>query len=1100
MHSTVRTRAHLLGTTVLAGVSLLLAATPVLAQDVGEVVTVTGYRASLTDSTNAKRASVSFTDTVFAEDIGKFPDANIAESLQRIPGININREADGEGLQVAIRGLGVNFTKMTLNGNPIAVASTGAVDNNNVNREVDLNMFPTELFTQLTVSKSPTPDLIEGGLAGNVNMRSARPFDNPGMHATYSLQGTDYSKGATLGERGSAIISDTEGPFGALLGASVVHNKMYLTGWEDGNAGWYTPGETAAQCGTNVTATFPTCNQIGADEWTIPATVPAGISIPIPGGSGNYAAGTVIDQAWLLANNPSVTSVQLGNALLPRLGREMYERGFRDRYNGILSLEYRPSDDLHFYVDGIIGRTMNVFDRSDMNGSFRSGAGTTPLIPTGLKIDANGVTTDAKFYNGGFVLEARPYTEKGDFFNVNPGMTWQVTDLLRIEAQAYATRSHFFRDQSDLFVMTSSGTGFPTGVTGPASPAGGTWMNWSNHGGNYPIVTTNVNLNDPNNFSWASNIGGSNGRADLAVEKRYTFTDGYKMEITYGGEEFSIKAGGGYNNVFRNISAVAGSQTWQNAVCGDGPSLNVPGQANYPPCQGLNDPTPNAAGHVGGYPTYPGIGTGYTTGQTGPVTWAGSLIPNSRLPSELMPGPRGWVTVNKLKFFADSQYYKWRDYAMQGLTPRTLTGADGVQHPNEVSYAFAQGTVGAQSTGQYEEKLWDAYAEFAGKFDINGHALRYNAGMRWVETHENITSPMVDPTVTPQNTSLSDGGKYPGRWQWTGAKSVLQSFLPSVNVVYDILEDLQLRASASRTMSRANPTQMVSTINFGDVLAKTAALGNPGLKPFYSNNVDIGLNYYTGAEGYLAVTAFKKSVSGFTASGSFDTTFSYLANYGITYASLSQTQKDNMALAGCHDDATCAGNPLHVTTTVNSPGTLKVTGLEFDVVQPLDFATESMGVKGFGINGNVTLLSQASTGAAPTRAGGVPNFTYNATGYYENDGVMLRLAYTFTGKSHGQSKGGQVNVCFPDTTWNTSAHPEGCQGPWYYTHAHEQFDLSSSLKLSKFFGDLPSDPEVTFDIQNLTRAKLKVYDNFPSAVHSYYDPGSYYMFGVRGTF
>ena len=104
-----------------------------------ETVTVTGFRASLTDSTYAKRVSVGFSDATFAEDIGKFPDTNIAESLNRVPGVTITREVNGEGMNVQIRGLGQNFTKILINGNPIAVASTGPTDATNSNREVDLN-------------------------------------------------------------------------------------------------------------------------------------------------------------------------------------------------------------------------------------------------------------------------------------------------------------------------------------------------------------------------------------------------------------------------------------------------------------------------------------------------------------------------------------------------------------------------------------------------------------------------------------------------------------------------------------------------------------------------------------------------------------------------------------------------------------------------------------------------------------------------------------------------------------------------------------------------------------------------------------------------
>ena len=121
----------LMGTSLLVGVtSALFAAAPAFAQQAGgmETVVVTGYRASLEDSTNAKRAAVGFSDSVFAEDIGKFPDTNIAESLNRIPGITISREIDGEGVNVSIRGLGTNFTKILLNNAAVAVASTGATD------------------------------------------------------------------------------------------------------------------------------------------------------------------------------------------------------------------------------------------------------------------------------------------------------------------------------------------------------------------------------------------------------------------------------------------------------------------------------------------------------------------------------------------------------------------------------------------------------------------------------------------------------------------------------------------------------------------------------------------------------------------------------------------------------------------------------------------------------------------------------------------------------------------------------------------------------------------------------------------------------------
>src|SRR5690349_8917795 len=187
-------------------------------QEEVEEVVVTGYRASLQSATNAKRESVGFSDSVFAEDIGKFPDLNIAESLNRIPGVQLTREVTGEGLNVAIRGLNTNFTKTTINGAAVGVASTGRVDSQGQNRELDLDLFPTELFTRLDVSKSPVASQLEGGAAGTVNMRTARPFDNPGTRFNYQLQGSYSDANEETSPRAALMGSWTNEHFGVLVG------------------------------------------------------------------------------------------------------------------------------------------------------------------------------------------------------------------------------------------------------------------------------------------------------------------------------------------------------------------------------------------------------------------------------------------------------------------------------------------------------------------------------------------------------------------------------------------------------------------------------------------------------------------------------------------------------------------------------------------------------------------------------------------------------------------------------------------------------------------------------------------------------------------
>ena len=184
----VARRSNVLALTVLAGlISSAYAQNAAGDGDktVAPTVTVTGFRSSLALSATEKRDNVGLSDTVFSEDMGKFPDPNIADSLARIPGVNVRRsEVDGEGMNISIRGMGPAFTRVLLNGAPITSASgSNSGGGVSANREVDMDFLPSELFRSATVYKSQQASLIEGGLAGTVNMRSVRPFDKSGFRS-----------------------------------------------------------------------------------------------------------------------------------------------------------------------------------------------------------------------------------------------------------------------------------------------------------------------------------------------------------------------------------------------------------------------------------------------------------------------------------------------------------------------------------------------------------------------------------------------------------------------------------------------------------------------------------------------------------------------------------------------------------------------------------------------------------------------------------------------------------------------------------------------------------------------------------------------------
>jgi TonB-dependent receptor len=497
-----------------------------------------GYRSSIEFSTQAKRDATNVIDTVYAEDIGKFPDTNIAESLNRIPGVQISRDVDGEGMNVQIRGLGTDFTKILLNGDQIAVASSGTLDSQNQNREVDLDLLPTEFFTQLTVQKTPEAELTEGGIAGVVDMRTTRPFDNPGTHLTYSAQGTYNSIGDNTKPRGAVIGSWTNASntFGALIGLTASRSDYDVRGFE--TIGWTTPLLSASQCGIAA----GTCSPAGG-SWTIPGTVPANA------GNG-LTPGQTINNAWLLQHNPGLTTSQIANALIPRLGRDSYIQGSNDHQSALMSFEFRPDERAHFYLDTLFSKQERDFNRLDMDLVGRSGQ----MIPTNMQVDQNDVVTSATFANAQEFLEARPYQEHVHFYNINPGGEFLFGDdeNIKLDFQGYSQRSWYYNEQPTFAVQSP-----PMTVT------------YSNTGGSYPTITPSVNLNNPNaGWTWY--------RLNVDNESRVTDNKGTREDLQFGDDDNNLKVGVAYDDIERQIKAYVDTSAWQNYGESVVPTSSIP--------------------------------------------------------------------------------------------------------------------------------------------------------------------------------------------------------------------------------------------------------------------------------------------------------------------------------------------------------------------------------------------------------------------------------------------------------------------------------------------------------------------------------------------
>jgi len=222
------------------------------ATQVDEIV-VTGFRASLQGAISAKRRESGVVDVIKAEDIADFPDLNLAESLQRVPGVTISR-ANGEGRQISVRGLGSEYTRVRVNGME-AIATTGGTVNSggtNRSRGFDFNMFASELFNSLTVRKSASADVEEGSLGATVDLQTARPFDYREPTVVMGVQASYNDLARDVKPRFTLLASNTwmDGKFGALFSAAyeerhILEEGANITRWTFGGAnGGFNPSST----------------------------------------------------------------------------------------------------------------------------------------------------------------------------------------------------------------------------------------------------------------------------------------------------------------------------------------------------------------------------------------------------------------------------------------------------------------------------------------------------------------------------------------------------------------------------------------------------------------------------------------------------------------------------------------------------------------------------------------------------------------------------------------------------------------------------------------------------------------------------------------
>ena len=342
----------------------------------GQDVVVTGFRGSLAKALDLKRTSAASVDSILAEDIGKFPDLNLSESIQRIPGVALARDG-GEGRSISVRGLGAQFTRVRINGME-AIATAGGSDasgGTNRGRGFDFNVFAADLFNAITVRKTAEATTEEGSLGATVDLRTARPFDYQGFKIAASAQGSYNDLAEKASPRAAFLISDTtdDGKFGALISVAYTKRKLIEEGYS--TVRWMQNLSNPA-IGT---ASSPPYNGAGAAPGF--ESVLGAQCLTAAGG-----AVAVIPAACAAANI----------ALHPRFPRYDYYVQDQERIGATASLQWKPTDQTTVSIDGLYADfKANREERYlEANGFSVAGACTAASRPTNCGVADTNVLSE----------------------------------------------------------------------------------------------------------------------------------------------------------------------------------------------------------------------------------------------------------------------------------------------------------------------------------------------------------------------------------------------------------------------------------------------------------------------------------------------------------------------------------------------------------------------------------------------------------------------------------------------------------------------------------------------------------------------------------
>ena len=908
-----------------------------------EEVVVTGIRRSIEESLKIKQNATGFVDAISAEDIGKLPDQNVAEALQRIPGVAIQRSR-GEGDFVSIRGLGPDFVRGSVNGRSL-LSATIFVDPNinggitsNTGRAANFDTLPSEIINTLEVIKTPSAKHVEGGIGGSVNLKTARPL-TLGDKVAFSAQGLyrDFAEETDPTISGLYSFSNDNESFGALV--SVAYSERNIREDFSRTFGYFPIGAGG------VTGPFDTDN-----DGTVDAT-----SLAFP-----------------LSNN-----------------QESYSES-RERFTIAGTLEFVPSESTRVTVDMLHSQrdvesesTNFIFLPFPFPGDFNAlnlpvnGDGSRQF---GAFADGNVLTTIPTSIRPEAGRDLQQYDDEVSSFAVN--VSHDIGDWTLVGDLSYSKAE----GDNDFDRVRLNAENSAIGV--------GTF------GYNFTTQVTDSGFV----------ISEGAGSPSLSNPAAYTIGEVDTRRATNEDEEFALQfdasreIGG---TVISSIEVGARVRAREKSVTGTRTALTP---AAFPGFTG----TAQTVGYVNGESNY------------------------------LDGGVSNSFAYNNL-IFPDNAAWR-RALGVSGNLADNPFGTFDIEETTYAAYfqANLDGTVGN--------------VPFTG-----------DLGFRVVLTQQDVSGFDAQLTVTDiggTSTAVQDSFVSGGATAFNSDTNY-SNVLPSINLAFEVAENLFVRVAASKTITRPTFNDLSPGLTFnpncscdvnGDNFAIAATAGNPGLEPYEATNFDVGVEWYFKEGSALYVGVFNKELESFIAD--------------VTNNDVGTLGSSDLRVVGVEQGGSSARINVDQITQPDNQGEADITGVEFGYSHVFD--------SGFGYNTNLTLVE---TSAEFEDGGnidfpGVSDLSYNLTGFYESGPWEARLSYSYRSDY----------LVVPDGV--------GGIGSQIFADDYAQLDGSISYQVNDNFTVFLNAVNLTDEEQDLFEAIPNGGNRFNSRSHV----GTRFAFGVRGTF